>query len=44
VIAQMSTLGHRQPKGAATDKPTLLPPRHISTYMDTARFAKLIFM
>jgi len=24
-------LGHRQPKGAATDKPTLLPPRHIST-------------
>lgn len=24
-------LGHRQPKGAATDKPYLLPPRHIST-------------
>src|SRR2546425_12829115 len=24
-------LGHRQTKGAATDKPTLLPPRHIST-------------
>ena len=24
-------LGHRQSKGAATDKPDLLPPRHIST-------------
>jgi hypothetical protein len=24
-------LGHRQTKGAATDKPDLLPPRHIST-------------
>jgi len=24
-------LGHRQTKGAATDKPNLLPPRHIST-------------
>jgi len=24
-------LGHRQTKGAATDIPNLLPPRHIST-------------
>ncbi len=24
-------LGHRQTKGAATDKPNLSPPRHIST-------------
>ncbi len=24
-------LGHRQTKGAATDKPDLTPPRHIST-------------
>jgi hypothetical protein len=24
-------LGHRQTKGAATDNPDLLPPRHIST-------------
>jgi len=24
-------LGHRQTKGAATDKPTLRPPRHIPT-------------
>jgi len=24
-------LGHRQTKEAATDKPDLLPPRHIST-------------
>jgi hypothetical protein len=24
-------LGHRQTKGAETDKPDLLPPRHIST-------------
>jgi hypothetical protein len=24
-------LGHRQTKEAATDKPNLMPPRHIST-------------
>jgi hypothetical protein len=29
--ATARTLGHRQTKGAATDKPDLLPPRHIST-------------
>ncbi len=28
-------LGHRQTKGAATDKPNLLPPRHISTLPDS---------
>ena len=30
-------LGHRQTKGAATDKPNLLPPRHISLYKSEAR-------
>ena len=29
--ATVRVLGHRQTKGAATDKPNLLPPRHIST-------------
>ena len=27
---------HRQTKGAATDKPNLLSPRHVSTLPDTA--------
>jgi hypothetical protein len=27
-------LGHRQTKGAATDKPDLLPPRYIPTLPD----------
>ena len=31
-------LGHRQTKEAATDKPTLLLPRHISTLPNCARW------
>ena len=29
-------IGHRQTKGAATDKPNLLPPRHVSTLPSSA--------
>jgi hypothetical protein len=32
-------LGHRQTKEAATDKPDLLPPRHISTLPSLASHA-----
>ena len=30
-------LGHRQTKGAATDQPNLMPPRHISTLPELGR-------
>ena len=33
----MRLFGHRQTKEAATDKPSLKPPRHISTLPDSAR-------
>ena len=38
-------LGHRQTKGAATDKPDLTPPRHISTLprlCENAEFQKSV--
>jgi len=31
-------LGHRQTKGAATDKPGLPPPRHIPTLLHQRKF------
>jgi len=30
-VLALRDIGHRQTKEAATEKPTLLPPRHIST-------------
>src|ERR1035441_6684597 len=36
--ATAGLLGHRQTKGAATDKPNLPPPRHTPTLLVSSRF------